>query len=248
MSAGTSATATPTPGTGHYVTPELPYKPRALSRGEATSREIFVFYSPRNQRIVTVCEYLHLALAMQLEFTPTLTTYVERPCRLALGPKQTIDVAFWTRDKSGESGKTGQERFLLAIPKAGTVGNARDSTALRDRARMEGAAERHGIHLTYIVEQELLAASTQLRTHFLLLPHVQSARRVLARTTIRQGLLAYFNTMPRASFQQLTAAFDNFSPDHVVAVAAAMVHEGGLRLVDSAPLSLHTMLEVTHAA
>jgi hypothetical protein len=243
MTAGASATAAPsTDGARHTTDPSLPYRPRLLSSGEATSREIFVFYSPRNERVVKVCEYLHLALALQLEFDPSLTAYVERPRKINVSTKHAIDIAFWTRDKAG------QERFLIAVPKIGTVGYARDGSALRDRDRMNIAADRHELALTYVLEQELLTASQAIRTYFLLLPHVQSVRRIGSRLVIRQALRAYFTATPRATFRTLVAHFESFSPDHVTAVAASMIHDGTLQLDLSRPLSPDAMLEENHAA
>lgn len=238
MAAGASSTAGSTSDDRPSVSTDVPYRPRTLTRGEATSRETFVFYSPKNDRVVTMCDYLHLALALKLEFNPWLKTYVERPRKMTLAPKLTIDISFWTRDHSGH------EQHLLAIPKAGTIGNARDGITLRDRTRLETAAQRHDLQLSYVLEQELLNEGASLRRCFLLLPHVQSSRRVRERITICHGIETYFKVTTRASFAELITAFPNFSPDHVVAVAATMIHDGALRLADTRPLSPHSALEV----
>jgi hypothetical protein len=243
MSAGASATSTPTAVmTSHPVDDTLPFQPRTLSIGEATSRELFVFYSPRNTRVVKVCEYLHLALALQLEFDRNVAAYVERPRKINLAPKYAIDISFWVRMKDG------QERFVVAIPTIGTVGHAREGAALRNRERMDIAAKRHDIALTYVLEQDLLAVSSALRVNFLLLPHVQSVRRIPSRVALHQGIKAYFAAMPRVSFRTLVAYFSQFTADHVIAVAASMVHEGTLRLDPTRPLTWDSVLEENHVA
>ncbi|HET7332591.1 hypothetical protein [Dyella sp.] len=241
MSAGVSATVSPEEETLQAQTTTLPYRPRTLTLGEATSREIFLFHSMKNQRTVKVAEYLHLALALKLEFDPTIEQYVERPRKIFVSPKFAIDIAFWARSK------TGQERFLIGVPKVGTPGHSRDGTALRDRERMETAAQRHEINLTYVTEQELLSESAALRTYFELLPHVQYTRRIANRVTISQGIKAYFSATPRVSFRSLITYFSQFSHDQVFAVAASLVHAGILRVDLTRRLSLDTILEEAHA-
>lgn len=242
MNAGTSATIVDPSIDRHYTNPNLPYRPRVLSRGERTRRETFVFYSPKSQRVVTVCEFIGFALALQLEFSPAMAAYVERPRRLALAPKHEIDVSFWARDKSGE------EFFYLAIPSAGTIASTRGVASIKDRALLDEVALRHGIKLTYKTEHDLIAAGAQINAYFLLLPHVQSARRILDRAIIRKDILAFLQGITRASFRQLIAVQENVDSSSVVAVAASMVHDGTLRLVDHSLLSQDSMLEVAHEA
>lgn len=240
MSAGVSATVSPEEQMLQTPNTTLPYHPRTLTLGEATSREIFLFHSPKNQRTVKVAEYLHLALALKLEFDPTIDCYVERPRKMFVSPKFAIDVAFWTRSKQGH------ERFLVGVPNVGTPGHHREGAALRDRERIEAAAQRHEINLAYITEQELLNESVALRTYFELLPHVQYTRRVPSRVTISQGIKAYFSVTPRVSLRALVAYFSQFSQDQVIAVAASLVHNGTLRFDLTRRLSLDTVLEEVH--
>jgi hypothetical protein len=240
MSAGVSATVSPEEQTRQTPDTTLPYHPRTLTLGEATSREIFLFHSPKNQRTVKVAEYLHLALALKLEFDPVIACYVERPRKMFVSPKFGIDIAFWTRTKQGH------ERLLMGVPNVRTPGHHREGTALRDRERMEAAALRHEIDLRYITEQDLLTESVALRTYFELLPHVQYTRRIPSRVTITQGIKAYFSVAPRVSFRALIAYFSQFSQDQVLAVAASLVHDGTLRLDLTRRLSLDTLLEEVH--
>lgn len=240
MSAGLSATVSPEDEAPQPQDTNLPYKPRQLTLGEATSREIFLFHSPKNRRTVKVAEYLHLALALRLEFDPSVESYVERPRKIFVSPKFAIDIGFWTRSKAGP------EAFLVGVPNAGTPGHKRDGAVMRDRERMDLAAQRHGITLTYITEQELLTESIAIRTYFELLPHVQYARRVSSRLTIRQGIKAFFTLTPRASFRTLIDYFHQFGRDQVFAVAASLLHRGDLRVDLTRRLSLDSMLEEAH--
>lgn len=241
MAAGNSSTTKPTKhkpletdNTSHLI-----HQPCKLSQGEAVSRNLFVFYSPKNQRMVEVCEWIHLALALILEFDDQIRGYVERPLEVKISPKQIVHVAFFTESMGG------QRRYLMAIPKAGTVGHAKEGAALRDRARMDAAAARAGVSFTYVTEQDLLAKHVQLRRYFKLLPYVQSVRRVLARGVIANAVKAYFATKPRASIGQLILAIDRYPRDQVRSVVAQMIHGGTLTFIDNHVLSDDSLLELS---
>jgi hypothetical protein len=240
MSAGLSATVSPEDETPQAQDPDLPHKPRQLTLGEATSREIFLFHSPKNHRTVKVAEYLHLALALRFEFDPSVESYVERPRKISVSPKFAVDIGFWTRSLSG------QETFFIGVPNAGTPGHKRDGAFMRDRERMELAAQRHDLTLTYITEQELLTESIAIRTYFELLPHVQYARRIPSRLTIGQGIKAFFTLTPRASFRTLIGHLPQFGRDKVLSVTASLLHRGDLRVDLTRRLSLDSMLEEAH--
>jgi hypothetical protein len=240
MTAGTAATLRPTDSPNHAVNSRLPFKPRPLTRSERNHRHIFVFRSPRNDRVVTVAEHLHLAIALRFEFDPSLVAYVERPRRIALKERQEIDISFWTRNRQGE------ECFYLAIPQSGTMGCTSGTVAVRDRAALDLAAQRHGIVLNYITEQEMIAAMGQCATALDLLPHVWAHEHLLTRSGIRSQISAWFRQTPRASLTQLLQAL-SFDACSVRAVVAAMVHDGSLALVDYKPGASDAVLEVRHA-
>ena len=124
MTAGTTATADASSVASHAIDPKLPYTPRKLTRGERNRREVLVFFSPRNQRIVTIADAVNSAVALKFEFDPNIKRYIERPRRIQLTAKQQIDVSFWTRDASGE------ERFYLVVPETGTVGSTTSFSSL----------------------------------------------------------------------------------------------------------------------
>lgn len=243
MTVGTRATQA-TPIEAHATTSALPYEPRRLTRGERGRREIFVYFSVRNQRIVTVADTVNVAMALQLEFDVSLTHFVERPRRLQLGDKQQIDISFWTRSKTGE------ERFWLVIPDSGTVGSTSGTLAIRDRSVLDAAAERQGLILHYVTEEQLLASRLWLATAFELLPLVWLHQRLVNRSLIRMRIEEQLRQVERMSLSGLIKALAHeptYEPTRVRAVVAAMIHQGRLRLMDYQPGASDAVLEVVHA-
>lgn len=240
MTAGTSATADASSVASHATDSNLPYTPRKLTRGERNRREVFVFFSPRNQRVVTIADSINAAVALKLEFDPTIQKYVERPRRIQFTAKQQIDVSFWTRNTSGE------ERFYLVVPEAGTVGSTTGTVSIRDRNELDDAAQRNGIRLHYVTELELLSARIWLATGFELLPLVWEYGRLATRSLIRNQIRARLANIERVSLSNLIKTLD-FTPANVRAVVAGMIHHGELRLVDYLPSAVDAILEVAHA-
>ncbi|MBB5876303.1 hypothetical protein [Xanthomonas sp. 3498] len=240
MTAGTAATRDEFKPNSHVTNPTLPYEPRKLTRSERNRRELFVFHSPRNARIVTVTEFLHLTLALQLEFDPNLQSYVERPRRIALSPRQDIDISFWTRSKQGE------ERYYLAIPASGTIGSTSGIVSIREQEALDAAAERHGLRLIYITERELISSIADCAVRFELLHHVWAYQRLVTRSTIQDQILALLTNRPRLTLSGLIQHLA-VDADSVRAVVAGMVHAGRLRLVDYTAGSAQATVEVCHA-
>ena len=240
MTAGTAATRDELKPKSHVTNPILPYEPRRLTRSERNRREVFVFPSPRNARIVTVTEYLHLTVALQFEFDSNLQCYIERPRRIALSPRQDIDISFWTRNKQGE------ERYYLAIPASGTIGSTSGTVSIRDRDALDASAERHGLQLSYITESELVSSIADCAVRFELLHHVWAYQRLVSRTIIQEQILALLTIRPRLTLSSMIQHLA-FDADNVRAVVAGMVHAGTLRLVDYTAGSAHAMVEICHA-
>ncbi|MCO5055844.1 hypothetical protein [Thermomonas sp.] len=240
MTAGTSATADASSIASHATDSYLPYTPRKLTRGERSRREVFVFFSPRNQRVVTIADAINAAVALKLEFDPNIQKYIERPRRIRFTVKQQIDVSFWTRNKSGE------ERFYLVVPEAGTIGSTTGTVSIRNRAELDDAALRNGIRLHYVTEPELLSARTWLATGFELLPLVWDYGRLATRSLIRNQIRARLVNTERVSISNLINTLD-FTPANVRAVVAAMIHQGELQLADYLPGAADAVLEVVRA-
>lgn len=240
MTAGTAATRVEADADTHATNASLPFKPRLLTRSERYRREIFVFHSPRNNRVVTVAEMLHLAIALQFEFNPNLVAYVERPRRIALSPRQGIDISFWTRSRTGE------EHYHLAIPNAGTMGSTSGTVSIRDREKLDEAAVRHDLQLSFITEREMITAIANCAMAFELLPHVWAYSRLVSRSLIRAEINAHLLNNPRTTLAQLLQLLQ-FPPDSIRAVVAAMVHDGTLSLVDYVAGNATVTLEVRRA-
>lgn len=243
MSAGAAATVADSAITSHHIDPTLPHQPRPLTRSERTRRETLVYHSPRNNRIVTLADAVTITLGLKLEFDSTLAVFVERPRRIALSPKQQIDLSFWTRSHSGE------ERYYLAIPSAGTVGSTSGAAAIRGGEALQEAAQRHGIEIHFVTEKELVSASAMLGAYWQLLPHVQHHRRLSNRVFVQAGIRALLALVPRTTLKQLVQQLgDRYPSDQVQAVVAAMIHDGSLRILEPAGFSQDSILEVMYAA
>ena len=240
MTAGNAATRVEADALEHATNPDLPHAPRKLTRSERNHREIFVFHSPRNNRVVTVATLLHLAIGLKFEFEPTLMAYVERPRRIALGPRKEIDISFWTRNRAGE------EHYYLAIPNAGTIGSTSGNISIRDREELDAAAERHDLRLNYITEREITSNIAQCAIAFELLPHVWAHSHLTSRSFIREHINGHLANSTKVTLAQLIQMI-NYPADSIRAVVAAMIHDGTLRLVDYVAGNATVTLEVRRA-
>lgn len=237
MPAGSFATA-PTRD-GSTLAPPAPgvavgtrLTPRPLARGERSRRVVHVYYSPRNTRVVTIADAINACLGLKLEFDPTVLEYVERPVRLQIGPREQVEVEFWSRHRDGE------QRYHVVLP-------AGPSAAAR-REELERAAERHGIVLHFTPEEVLRSEQAWLRTAEELLEWVWWHARLVSRSTIRAQIKARLAAIDRVTLTQLVATLA-FPDPHIRAVVAAMIHDGSLRLVDYTPGAEDALLEVARA-
>lgn len=242
MTAGSAATwqAQPSADSSHSTDTTLTFQPRRLTRGERSRGLTHVYWSPRNRRIVTIADAVSAALAMQLEFDPTLTCYVERPRRLELTPRQEIDISFWSLSKRGE------ERFWLALPDAGAPGHGAGHFAVRDPQLLEAAASRAGITLHTVSESQLRSQLAGLKAFNELLQHVWEYARQPVRSVIRRHIEDRLRNSPRVSLSSLVRGLD-FSEGAIKSVVAAMVHDGSARLVDYTPGLVDAVLEAPDA-
>ncbi len=242
MTSGTASTSgvKTIPNAMHSINNELPFQPRRLNRGERSRHLTHVFFSPRNNRVVTVADTINAAAAMKFEFQATLAAYVERPRRLQLTPRQQIDVAFWTR------AKTGEERFVITVPDSGNIGSTSGMVSMRDPDLLADVAERHEIVLHTLTEATLRSEMAWLKVCNELLLHVWEYSRQPARTVIRHQIEGYLLQVPRVSLSALLRNLA-FTETAVKSVVAAMVHEGGIRLVDYTPGLIDAVLEVGNA-
>lgn len=221
----------------HHFDDTLPYKPRRLTRAERNHREVFVYYSPKNQRIVTIADALQMALAIKYEFDPTTRCFVERPRRLRLNAKTEIDVSFWIRLKVGD------EESVLAMPDDGKTSSTSGTVLLRDRTLLENAARAQGFALRYITERELLAAQASLAIGLELLPWVWFYGRIAVGACVREHILARLTQVERVTVSNLVRTLPQH-PSHVRATIAALVHDGTLALSGYSAGAADAVLEV----
>lgn len=236
MPAGSSATAKPRESTSapsRHTSPATGApKPRPLARGERSRRVVHVYFSPRNQRVITIADAINACLALKVEFDPSVVEYVERPIRLQIGPKEQCEVELWTRHINGE------QRYHVVLPSG--------SLAAQRRSVLERAAERHGLLLHFTSEDVLRSEIAWLRTSEELLQWVWWHSRLVSRSTIRAQINARFGAIDRCTLGQLIDTLA-FPPAHIRAVVAAMIHDGALRLVDYTPGAQDALLEVGSA-
>jgi len=241
MKVGNSATQWPDAFANtplQLLDPTLPFRPRQLRPNERSREDLYTFYSPRNRRIVSVIDALNFGLALRLEFDSSIAAYVERPCQLMLSERRRIDLTYWVRPTSGE------ECFYLTIPASVTRNGRNTPHTPKDQDALTSAARRQGIRLDFVFEAELIAEGERLSTYFRLLPYVQSTRRLGNRGVIADGIRSYLSQIPRATFRQLTHALPSFHSSHVVAMAAAGLHDGTLHLLEDRALSPDSLLQL----
>ncbi|MCF3550594.1 hypothetical protein [Stenotrophomonas maltophilia] len=217
--------------------PLLTYSPRPLSRGQRSRREVFVYQSPRNHRVVTIADAACFAYALLLEFDSRVVAYVERPRQLQLTAKQRIDVSFWTMSADG------QERFHLLAPHERDGRGAAVAIALTDG--LEEIALRNGVQVLYISEAELMSSLQRVATAYELLPLVWDSERIVARAAIAEQighLLRHATSLGLGAISSASA----HPRRQVVATAAWMIHQGLIRLVDHVPGAADTVLELAH--
>lgn len=241
MTAGTASSArVDDAAQAHATDTSLPFQPRRLTRSERSRRELFVYDSPRNDRIVSVTTILNLAIALRFEFDWSIVAYVERPRRIALSGKQEIDISYWTRNRAGD------EHYHLAIPNAGTMGSTSGTVSIRDRDALDEAAARHDLQLSYVTEREVISDLGTCAIAFELLPHVWAYRRLISRSIIRDRILRHLANSHCTTLDHLFSLIEH-PRDSIRAVVAAMVHDGTLILINYAAGDTSVTLEVRRA-
>lgn len=226
--------------TSHHVDPALPYAPRPLSRGKRDRREVFVYYSPRNQRVVTVADAVTFAAALQLEFDSTIALYIERPRRLQISEKFVIDVSFLAITRSGE------QRFILVLPNGRKTRSTGSVAGLPDTLELDEIAKRNGIYLSYVTEDHLLSQLPAMGEAFDLLPLVWSSERLANRASLAQQILNILGRVERFRLSDLIGA-TSATTHEVRATVAWLIHSGTLRLIDYVQGAPDAILERRHA-
>ncbi|WP_223574670.1 hypothetical protein [Xanthomonas citri] len=204
---------------------------RELSLRELKRQDIFFYYSPKLGRRVTVVEPSRLALALELEFDPTVLAYVPRPRSLDTQAGG-IELCFWSCTKAGF------EQFYSI-----TSGATGGSKLEQRRTSLLLAATTAKIALRLEPQAQYLHRATANANRLRLLPYVQIAQQLAQRESITARILDVFRFQPRQSFHQLERAVDEFDSRDVRATACALVHVGQLKLDWNSRLQRYSALE-----
>lgn len=234
-----AATGAMCTASAHRLDPLLTYSPRPLTRGQRSRREVFVYQSPRNHRVVTIADAACFAYALLLEFDPSVQAYVERPRTLQLTVNSRIDVSFWSISADG------QQRFHLLVPHDRTSHGSRGTVPLPADEELEEIALRNGVRVVYVSEAEVMSSLQDVATAYELLPLVWDSERVTARAVIAEQI---GHLLSHASLLSLSAIVAASTHPHrqVLATAAWMIHQGMIRLVNHIPGAAEAVLELAH--
>lgn len=237
----TAAAATGAKGTAsvHRLNTLLSYTPRPLTRGQRSKREVFVYQSPRNHRVVTIADAACFAYALLLEFDPSVQAYVERPRTLQLTGNSRIDVSFWSISKDG------QQCFHLLVPHDRKSHGIRGTVTLPADEELEEIALRNGVRVLYVSEAEVMSSLQDVATAYELLPLVWDSERVTARAVIAEQIGHLLGQVSSLSLSAIVVA--STQPHRqILATAAWMIHQGMIRLVNHIPGAADAVLELAH--
>ena len=213
-----------------------PHEPRRLSGRELRVFDTYEFLSPKNgpNINVIVVEPSRLALALALEFDPSVTCYVERPRYLTVGDG-IVELCFWHRCEDG------RERYdLITNQKEATAHASRQ--AERKTALTFEAAVAAGIDLRIRKASHFLSEKTANTTRLLLLGYVQAAQTLVSAPAIEQAIEQHLSHTPRTTFYYIQRALCAFKACDVLSQASRMIHMGVLSLDWETRLSLSSMV------
>lgn len=234
--AAAPATARPfDPATPLFDGHERPFAPRVLGHAEFRQRDVYRFYSPKEDRPVDVCGPFELAYRLQLEFDPDVTAIVERPRKLAMGLSR-IELTFWFRER------TGRERFTLLVPDVATLPGPDGIRRPRQIERLRAAARDSGISLEFVTEDAIKSKSARCELYYHLLGPVQSARALKAGLVVRQEVLRVVELYPRVRVAQVVGDLGHLPASHVHLVIAELLFLGAVKTDATARLTEHALL------
>lgn len=233
----------PSPLSHATQTPSLlPYSARSLSPRELIRLDCYHFISPKNRdRTVIVVEPCRLALALELEFDPSVKSYVERPRSLAIEGRD-IELCFWLARTDGE------ESFIAfrrqAKPTTYAV-NAEEALC----GKLMTAARVTGIALTIRKPQSLVTARIANATRLELLPYVQSAADLKAVDVFIEAVLLHMNEHPLSSFHGIESSLGGtFDWRDIRCATCLLIHRGLLSIQFGERLTTRTQVRLEVAA
>jgi len=214
----------------------LPFEPRVLTKSERRRGDLYVFNSPKLGRRVELIECVRMAVALRFEFNPLTLAYVERPRTLEV-QGDPVEVDFWTREPRG------RERFWLIVAIDDTLSPRSPRREYRRARALMEAAQHAQLSLEFCYEEDLQKDAASLGTWYRLLPYAQTALTLPNREALRNQVMAQFDTLTRASFDQIESALRGFHAADVRAITVDLVCTGQLALVDPARLTRFSVLE-----
>lgn len=210
------------------------FAPRILAHQEQRRSDIYMFMSPKAGRRVIVARPSSLAFALELEFTPSVVMFVERPRRLP-STAGTIELSFWSRTEAGRETFT----WIAHVP------HTRQASPREEERRAEAlrsAAQAAQIDLSVVSEPHLCRQPLVNMNRLRLLPWVQSAKHLDHAEEIRLRVLEAFQFRPRLSFVQIESDLRAYDWRDVRAVACALVHGGHASIDWAARLQPYSVL------
>lgn len=212
----------------------LPYTSRSLSPRELKKQDVYSYLSPKEGRLVRVVG-LSLIVALRLEFSPEVSSYIERPRRLSCNG-QIHELSFWYRERNG------RERCVMVVPHTSSSVDATGRREHRHAQTLLEAAEHASVPLHFESEAQLLEERPHSQARLRMLPMVQTAQRLNNRLALRQRIVEFSSQLERFRLSQLVKALGGYAPADVRAVACDLIHIGRLQVDVSAPLSDGSLL------
>lgn len=213
-----------------------PFQPRPLTRSERRHGDLYLYQSPKVVRKVELIGCLATAVALQFEFDPDVTAFVERPRTLEVGERH-IELTFWTQEARG------RERFWLLVPTDESVHLNSPRREHRNARMLIEAAQAAHISLYFIYEDEMRKRTATTGTWYRALPYVQTAMTLPNRAALRVQVRTIFDVTPRTTLDQIEGQLRGFHAADVRAVALDLVHAGELSLCEATRLSRFSVLE-----
>lgn len=198
-----------------------PMLSRELSASQIKRGDVFMFFSPKEARRVSVLGPLQLALRLQLEFDPAVVAATERPRSILVGTEQ-VELHFWWQCLGGS------EFYALVVPNAQTVPGTDGQRRPRRLERLQAAARDASISLKLITEDQLKRPEGRTELCYQLLGICQSARDLGSALVLRSEVAAIVNRSGRITVNELLGELANFPQTHVQAALVELLHIGYL--------------------
>ena len=176
-------------------------------------------FSPKLQRRVRLFSHASFAQWMRLEADPAVSTFCERPDRLAPEPAARL-VDFWLQSAEGE------EMLLLDPDEAGTLPNQVDGIALRA-----------------VRAAELAAASVWVTNWSCMLPAINTTRRLLPQELLDGVIRQVREPVPLGVLEQKLSFGEPSLARGAIIFEQIRVGRINAPSLPTTPISLHTLLE-----